>query len=162
MRGQIIIERETGVRWVYIPAEHIQLRVCQGGTYGLIIFSLRTDNFIRTKRGLVPTEEWLKRTCQFTSEVDVPDEVVKFAVLSEQERQRTVSNIAQETEAVVERGGSFLGEFLQRALEEEENDAKDFLEYHYATQIQEFFGIARDPRQLLPFSHSGRRRSHDH
>jgi len=135
MKGQIIVEKETGLRWVYVPEAHIQFRASNGGEFGLILVPFRTDGFYQTDQGLVPTLDWLKETCQFTTMVEIPDEIVTYAVESERRRQDSIAAMIDgATEAYKE---SSCGDVFSRddLIHELLTSDRGQLEHSYATKV---------------------------
>ncbi len=97
MHGQIMVQTDYGYvwRWVYVPAANIQVRPIKNGIGEWVVTAFRTDGFFRVNDGAVPMMEHLRATCQFTTEVEVPDHIVQFAVESELLRHETVEGIAE-------------------------------------------------------------------
>ncbi|MDB5264632.1 MAG: hypothetical protein JWN64_203 [Parcubacteria group bacterium] len=95
MLGRILIENKDGTRWIYVPEAHIQFWVPAGGRLGLILCAFRTDGYHRNNGNPIPVTQWLEENCQFTTKVDVPDDIVEFAVQSERERHESVEGIEE-------------------------------------------------------------------
>jgi len=102
MQGQIIVDVETGRRSLYVPQAHIQIATFAVGDRWLIA-AFRTDGEHRPigEQTSIPTEEWLKSTHQFTTETDVPEHIVAFAVESERQRQEFVDDTIDDLEATI-------------------------------------------------------------
>lgn len=98
MHARVLQERDTGRKSVYVPGAHIQIFVPEGGEHGLIIAAFRTDGYNRdTGRPII---QWLNETCRQIGEVDVPDEIIDFAVASERARQSEVEGLADIMQAI--------------------------------------------------------------
>lgn len=94
MKAQIIVCKETGRRHLYVPAARIQFNAVENGRGEWIVCAFRTDGFHGLNRATaIPTVEHLRQTHHFTSEVDVPQHIVDFAVESERSRQESVESI---------------------------------------------------------------------
>lgn len=95
MRGYILVSNEDGRRSLFVPEAHIHLYVTKGRDTW-IVAAYRTDGYTgRTRAEAIPTIEHMKREYQQTTEVDVPDHIVAFAVESEHRRQESVEGIEE-------------------------------------------------------------------
>lgn len=138
MQGQIIVEKVNGRRWVHVPEAHIQFQVHEGGSFGLIIAAFRTDGF----HGQMLTLDHLRQTCQFTSLIDVPREIIEFAVRSERRRQESVSTIAEAMSESAHLDKEQRSETIRdviNGIKPQEND--ELLEYQFALVVQKLLSI---------------------
>ncbi len=95
MRGYILVSNEDGRRSLYVPEAHIHMYVTKGRD-AWIVAAYRTDGYYgRTRAEAIATTEHLKQKYQQTTEVDVPDNIVAFAVESERRRQESVEGIEE-------------------------------------------------------------------
>lgn len=146
MRGQILIDKELGWRWIYVPEAHIQFCVAETGTKNLFIAAFRTDGYRRTAGGPVPMEQWLHENHQFTKELEVPDDIVQFAVQSEADRQRAVEGLTEQLKEVAEeeakgRGPAdpdWLIQHMRKAFEAEEVSPEE--EHLMALRVKDLIG----------------------
>lgn len=144
MRGQIIIEKESGNRFIYVPEAHVQFQAFKAGTGKYIVATFRTDGYRQVRGGCEPTAQWLRHACQFTAEVDVPEDIVEFAIKSERERQDSVSDISDMLTHTLSGQGNpaeGLREFLKQvALESAETD--EHAEHAIGERIQKIINCA--------------------
>lgn len=148
MRSHVLIETGTQKVWLYAPDAHIQFRIYQGGSYGLVIAAFRTDGYHRSRGNAIPTVRWLRENNAFVGELDVPDDIVEFAVRSEKERQESVQSIESFLNRAASSGERPSWEKVQESLQSpsESREADEILEYRYALKLQEL---------LVPFEGQG-------
>ena len=101
MRVEVLLEKETGWLWIHVPERHIKFRHARSGQSGLIIIAFRTDGFRRVQSGLMPMEQWLRESHETRGQVEVPEEIVLFALRSEAQRQNWVDHF---TSSLIEKG----------------------------------------------------------
>ena len=147
MRGQIIVEKGSGRRWIYVPEASIQFQHQEGGPLGLLLNAFRTDGWRRTKGGAIPMTDWLEDNHDFKEHVEIPDELVEFAVQSEKDRTEAVEGIAkvlgEVTESIrlkkVPRNSEEVSRDFRAMLAElrkSRNSGKDNKEYRYAEWVK--------------------------
>lgn len=133
MQGQIIVENINGRRWIHVAEARIQFQVQEGGSFGLIIAAFRTDGY----HGQMLTLDYLKQTCQFTSLIDVPKEIVEFAVRSERRRQESVFAVAEAIADSAHLDKVLRSETIMDMMASTKPRANDeLLEYQFALIIQ--------------------------
>jgi len=154
VHGQIMIENERGVPWIYVPAANIQFRADKTGEGKLIISAFRTDGYRIIGVGLMPMAQWLQENHHFTSGLDVPDEIVHYAVESERKCQEMVEAISGALKSATTEGGTStaFAEFaafisaLDRDALDQARQAEEELEHKYALTIQKLLTHTEGPQ----------------
>lgn len=107
MRGYVLVANEDGRRWLYIPEANIYLLATNVGKSGWVVAAFRTDGYYgKTRESAIPTTDHLRQAYQFTAEVEVPQEVIDFAVESERKRHESVDGIEEIFTNAFRPGGS--------------------------------------------------------
>ena len=91
MQGQIMID-EHGTRWIHVEKAQIYFQSTLNGIGEWVVAAFRSDGYVRATG--MPMLEDLKRTHQFTTELEVPEHLIEFAVESFRLRHEAVDAIA--------------------------------------------------------------------
>lgn len=127
MLGHIIISRRNKEGSLYIPEVDLQLKACPGGRQGWIDvyetdgmhYDLKElfasiDTGVRPKP-LMTQVEWLKKSCIFAQEVDVPLLMIRFAVEAQEKKRKQIEGF----------GGLLEGMFKEKKKREPLNPLGD-------------------------------------
>jgi hypothetical protein len=94
MLGHIILNRRNKEGSIFVPEVDMQLKACPGGRRGWIEVrptdGMRYDMKKWPPTPIMPIVEWLKKTCEFVKEVDVPLLMIRFAIEAEEKKRKQI------------------------------------------------------------------------
>jgi hypothetical protein len=114
MLGHILVNRKNNEGSLFIPEVDLQLKACPGGRRGWIdvyetdgmhydrkaIFAM-FDGGERPKP-IMTQVEWLKKTCKFAQDVEVPLLMIRFAVEAQEKKRKQVEGFGTLLEGMFE------------------------------------------------------------
>jgi hypothetical protein len=109
-----------------VPQAHIYFQATETGQKKLFIAAFRSDGYRQIEGGLVANEWWIEQYHTIVRTLDVPDDIVAFAVESERLRQIEVGDMAlilQGTVTIDLESG--LLKFLEHISETPESQTED-------------------------------------
>ncbi len=82
MRGQVIVDKTTGRQWLYAPEAKLYFHALEGENNKMIVVAFRSDGYFNLPGGPMPIEQWLRENFNFTTELEIPQHIMEFALKS--------------------------------------------------------------------------------
>lgn len=142
MQGRIIVSDDTQWEWIYVPQAHIYFRTTLTGRKKLFVAAFRSDGYRQIEGGLVSMEWWIEQSHTIVATLEVPEDIVAFAVESERLRQLEVGGVTTLLATAVVRDARInFRDYLGLILEQQEGQTEEE-EHEMGLRIQQLMARA--------------------